>query len=111
APGVWAPASRSVDIGTVEVAEAAAELTAAGKIITVAGGHGRGAQCRRRGRAVHLCLDRRRRLPRMAGGQAVAGGRGAQGSLTDDTAIRPLPTAQRGGKITDECANDWRRLR
>src|SRR5262249_15662458 len=43
--------------------------------------HGRGAQCRRRGPAVHLCLDRRRRLPRMAGGQAFAGGRGAQGQV------------------------------
>src|SRR5262249_46455665 len=40
----------------------------------------------------------------MAGGQAFARGRGAQGPLTDDTTICPLPTAQRGGKITAECA-------
>src|SRR5262249_40327010 len=64
------------DIGTVEVAEAAAELTAAGKIVTVAGG-GDTVAARRRDRAIHVCLDRRRRLPRMAGGQAFAGGRGA----------------------------------
>ena len=72
------------DTGTVEIAEAAVELTAAGKIVTVAGGGDTVAalNAARRDRAVDLCLDRRRRLPRMAGGQALAGGRGAQGQIT-----------------------------
>jgi len=74
-----APSRVIAVVEVVEVAEAAAELTAAGKIVTVAGGGdtGRGAQCGRCDRAVHLCLDRWRRLPRMAGGQAFAGRRGA----------------------------------
>ena len=61
------------DIGTIEVAEAAAELTAAGKIITV-----------------HLYLDRRRRLPRMAGGQAFAGSGSAQGQITVEVSATDL---------------------
>jgi phosphoglycerate kinase len=56
------------DIGTIEVAEAAAELTAAGKLVSIAGG----AQCRRRHRPLHLCFHRRRRLPRMARRQDAA---------------------------------------
>ena len=66
------------DNGTVEVAEAAAELTA-GRQACLGGGrrrHGGGAQCRRRRRPVYLCFHRRRRLPGMAGRQALAGGRG-----------------------------------
>src|SRR5262249_60225423 len=39
------------DIGTVEVAEAAAELTAAGKIVTVAGGGDTGAALKAAGAA------------------------------------------------------------
>ena len=66
------------DTGTVEVAEAAAELTAAGKLVAVAGGGDTVAALNAAGRdrAVHLCLDRRRRLPGMDGGQGVAGGGG-----------------------------------
>ncbi len=71
------------DNGTVEVAEAAAELTAARQA-----GHGRrrrrhrrGAQCRGRGRPFHLCFHRRRRLPGMAGRQAAAGGRSAAAEI------------------------------
>ena len=74
------------DTGTVEVAEAAAELTAAGKLVTVAGGGDTvsALNARRRGRPVYLCLDRRRRLPRMAGGQDPARGRGAPGKMIAD---------------------------
>ena len=61
------------DNGTVEVAEAAAELTAAGKLVSVAGGGDTVAalNARRRGRPVHLCLDRRRRVPGMDGRQGA----------------------------------------
>ena len=38
--------------------------------------HGRGAQCRPCGRQVHLCVDRGRRVPRMAGRPQAAGRRG-----------------------------------
>ena len=67
------------DNGTVEVAEAAAELTAGRQACLGRGRrrHGGGAQCRRRRRPLHLCLDRRRRLPGMAGRQGLAGRRGA----------------------------------
>src|SRR5262249_2390052 len=71
-------------IAVVEVAEAAAELTTAGKIVTVAGGGDTVA-------AVNAA-DRGRRLPRMAGGQAFAGGRGAQGQIT----VAFLPSAHGG---------------
>ncbi len=59
------------DNGTVEVAEAAAELTAAGKLVSVAGGGDTVSALNAAGvsRAVQLCLDGGRRLPGMAGGQ------------------------------------------
>ena len=62
------------DTGTVEVAEAAAELTAAGKLVTVAGGGDTVAALNAAGvdRAVHLCVDRGRRIPGMARGQVAA---------------------------------------
>ena len=44
--------------------------------------HGGRAQCGRRDRRVHLCLDRGRRLPRMAGGPRAAGHRRARARLT-----------------------------
>ena len=61
------------DTGTVEVAEAAAELTAAGKLVSVAGGGDTVAALNAAGVAerFHLCFHRRRRLPGMAGRQAA----------------------------------------
>ena len=69
------------DNGTVEVAEAAAELTRSRQACLGRGRrrYGGGAQCRRRDRPVHLCFDRRRRLPGMAGRQGLAGRRGVAG--------------------------------
>ncbi len=66
------------DNGTIEVAEAAAELTGAGELISVAGGGDTVAALNAAGAdgPVHLCLDCRRRLPGMAGRQGLAGGRG-----------------------------------
>ena len=58
-----------------------AERTKAGKLVSVAGGGDTVAALesrRRRGR-VHLCLHRRRRLPGMDGGQALARRRGVAG--------------------------------
>ncbi len=84
------------DNGTVEVAEAAAELTAAGKLVTVAGGGDTVAALNAAGvrRAVHLCVDRGRRLPGMAGRQGPAGCGGVKGDV-----IRPFASARRDGKI------------
>ena len=69
------------DNGTVEVAEAAAELTEAGNLVSVAGGGDTVAALNVAGVAerFHLCFDRRRRLPGMAGGQELARGRGVEG--------------------------------
>ena len=55
--------------------------------------HGGRAQCRRRDRSIHLCVDRRRRLPGMAGRQAAAGGRGVA------TTVMPtiIPASVAGG--------------
>ncbi len=44
--------------------------------------HGGGAQCRGRGRPADLRLDRRRRLPGVAGRQALARGRGVAGKVS-----------------------------
>ena len=54
--------------------EAAAELTSAGKLVSVAGGGDTVAALNAAGVAdrFHLCLDRRRRLPGMDGRQAAA---------------------------------------
>ena len=62
------------DNGTVEVAEAAAELTHDGRLVSIAGGGDTMAALnrRRRHRPLDLCFDRRRRLPRMAGRQDAA---------------------------------------
>ena len=53
------------DRGTREVAHKAAELTAAGNLVTVAGGGDTDAALTSgaRGGQVHLCLDGRRRVP------------------------------------------------
>ena len=60
----------------------------AGKLLSVAGGGDTVAALNHAGvgRRLHLRLDRRRRLPRMAGGQAAAGRRGAEG---EEQVIRP----------------------
>ena len=71
------------DNGTVEVAEAAAELTR-GRQACLGGRrrrYGGCAQCRRRRRSPHLCFGRRRRLPGMAGRQGLARGRGVAGKI------------------------------
>ena len=78
------------DNGTVEVAEAAAELTGAGKLVSVAGGGDTVAALNVAGRdrSAHLCFRRRRRLPGMAGRQGLARGRGVAGKMTWNSAIR-----------------------
>ena len=84
------------DNGTIEVAEAAAELTAAGKLVTVAGGGDTVAALNAAGRdrAVHLCVDRGRRLPGVARRQDAAGCGDIEGEV-----IRPFAIARRDGKI------------
>ena len=74
------------DHGTVEVAEAAAELTEAGKLVSVAGGGDTVAALNVAGvdRPLYLCLHRRRRLPGMAGRQGPAGRRSAQGKMANE---------------------------
>ena len=71
------------DNGTVEVAEAVAELTEAGKLVSIAGGGDTVAALNRgrRHRPLDLCLDRRRRLPGMAGRQDAAGRRSVAGNV------------------------------
>ena len=62
------------DNGTIEVARSRGG-THRGRQACLGRGrrrHRGGAQCRRRGRPVHLCLHRRRRLPGMAGRQGLA---------------------------------------
>ena len=62
--------------GTFALAREAARLTKAGKLISVAGGGDTVAalNAARRRRRLHLCLDRGRRLPRMAGRPRAACG-------------------------------------
>ena len=72
------------DNGTDEVAEAAAELTASGKLAQMAGGGDTMAALNLAGSpALHLCVDGGRRLPRMDGGQGAAGRRGSRDSHPD----------------------------
>ena len=68
------------EAGTVAVARRAAALTKAGKLLTVAGGGDTVAALAagRGGRRFQLCLDGRRRLPRMARGQGPARRRRAE---------------------------------
>ena len=75
------------DNGTVEVAEAAAELTAAGKLVSVAGGGDTVAALNVAGVTDRFTYvsDRRRRLPGMAGRQGLARGRGVAGKMTVGT--------------------------
>ena len=63
------------DRGTMAAAHYAAERTKAGKLVSVAGGGDTVAALNHAGVAerFHLCLDRRRRFPRMDGGQEAAG--------------------------------------
>ena len=72
-----------------------------GKLLSVAGGGDTVAALNHAGAAgrLHLCLDRRRRLPGMAGRQAVAGGRCA---ARREARISPGKTAQCAGR-------KWRR--
>ena len=66
------------DAATNAVARTAARLTGEGKLLSVAGGGDTVAALNHAGAAdqVLLCLDRGRRLPRMAGRQGPAGRRG-----------------------------------
>ena len=66
------------------VARHAAERTKAGKLVSVAGGGDTVAALNARGRRrpIHLRLDRRRRLPGMAGGQGAAGRRGVADKMS-----------------------------
>ena len=67
------------DPGTVDVARYAAARTKAGKLVSVAGGGDTVAALNAADVAeqVHLCVDRRRRVPRMAGGPQAPRRRGA----------------------------------
>ena len=66
--------------------------------------YGGGAQRRRGDRPLHLCFDRRRRLPRMAGGKGLAGGRGSQGKM--------MPTSQVDAiGVESTHRSDYRELR
>ncbi len=69
------------DAATNAVAKFAARLTGEGKLLTVAGGGDTVAALNHAGVAdkLHLCLDGRRRLPRMAGRQGSAGRRSHPG--------------------------------
>ncbi len=64
--------------GTFALARAAAALTKAGRLVSVAGGGDTVAafECRRSDGRFHLCLDGGRRLSRMARGARAAGYRG-----------------------------------
>ena len=68
------------DAATNAAAPKAAELTRQGHLVSVAGGGDTVAALNTvgRGRRLHLRLDRRRRLPRMDGGQGAARRRGAR---------------------------------
>ena len=79
------------DTGTVAVARYAAERTKSQQARFGRGRrrHGRGAQPRARRRQVHLCVDRRRRVPRMAGGPQAPRRRGAAGEGLEQARSSP----------------------
>ena len=84
------------DEGTNAVARTAARLTREGKLLSVAGGGDTGGrpQSSRRGGRFHLCLDRGRRVSRMARRQGTARRRRAGQWLNRDvstTASLPRP--------------------
>ena len=75
--------------GTFALARAAAALTTAGKLVSVAGGGDTVAALNAAGvtRPIHLRVDRRRRLPRMAGGSYLARNcRAGQGQILERSA-------------------------
>ena len=71
------------DTGTLEMAEAAAELTAAGKLVSIAGGGDTVAALHKAGAAgrFSLCIHSRGRFSRMARRQAASRRRGAAGKV------------------------------
>ena len=110
------------DRGTNAVAQAAAELTQAGRLQhgRRRRRHGGGPGPCRRARAVLLRLDRRRRLPGVAGGQGAAGRRGAGAALSEPLTVRvhdlrPGPRGARAGvrgrDVTLVTASGSRRVR
>ena len=72
------------DNGTVEVAEAAAELTEAGKLVSVAGGGDTVAALNVAGVAdrLHLCSTAGGAFLEWLEGKALAGGRGVAGKMS-----------------------------
>ena len=72
------------DQGTVTIARYAADRTKSHGLVSVAGGGDTVAalNAAARGRAVYLCVDRRRRVPGMAGGAQASRRRGAAGEMT-----------------------------
>ena len=80
------------DNGTIEVAEAAAELTAAGKLVSFAGGGDTVAALNlaSRDRPPDPCLDRRRRVSGIAGRQDAAGREGVDSVRRNSRRARRL---------------------